>query len=126
MAARKEKLLLMAMTDADCPRFPIHEALMVSLIVCGSNSSSDIHLIRIYQIPLIEMGEELPQIILDIRTSKAINWKTAIVVYDSIFGKFNDSSSGANGLAVFLYSNSIRSRSRYHQPRGECIFRAQK
>lgn len=33
------------------------------------------------------MGEELPQIILDIRTSKAINWKTATVVYDSIFGR---------------------------------------
>lgn len=29
-ASRKETLLLMALTDADCPRFPIHEALMVS------------------------------------------------------------------------------------------------
>lgn len=33
------------------------------------------------------MGEELPQVILDIRTSKAINWKTATVIYDTIFGE---------------------------------------
>lgn len=36
---------------------------------------------------MIKMGEELPQILLDIRTSRSINWKTATVIYDTIFGK---------------------------------------
>lgn len=30
--ARKETLLLLALTEADCPRFPSHEALMVIYI----------------------------------------------------------------------------------------------
>lgn len=38
------------------------------------------------QIPFAKLGQELPQILLDIRAAGAINWKNAIVLYDDIFG----------------------------------------
>lgn len=38
------------------------------------------------QIPILTVGEELPQILLDIRTSRAFKWKSAILLYDDIFG----------------------------------------
>lgn len=34
----------------------------------------------------MKIGAELPQIILDIRAARAVNWKTATVLYDDIFG----------------------------------------
>lgn len=39
-----------------------------------------------WKIPRIKIGVELPQIILDIRTSHSVNWKTATILYDDIFG----------------------------------------
>lgn len=62
---QKERLLLIAITDPDCPRLPLHEALTI---------------------PRINVGIELPQIILDIRTSSSVNWRTATILYDDIFG----------------------------------------
>lgn len=43
-------------------------------------------LLLISQIPILSIGEELPQILLDIRSSQMVNWKSAVIVYDSIFG----------------------------------------
>lgn len=40
------------------------------------------------------MGQELPQILLDIRASHAINWKTAVVIYDETFGELRRMSDG--------------------------------
>lgn len=119
--ARKETLLLLALTDADCPRFPHHEALMVSSGWCFDSNSFEL-LCSHAQIPLIKMGEELPQIILDIRTSRAINWKTATLVYDSIFGKIIRKTIQMCWLKC-VKSNWMRirsdSRSWYHQSCGE-------
>lgn len=95
--ARKERLLLIAITDPDCPRLPMHEAITVSRrCICYMLKSSDFNcgsrVIGLYwnayliQIPRIGVGVELPQILLDIRTSKSINWKTATILYDDIFG----------------------------------------
>jgi hypothetical protein len=35
----------------------------------------------------MKIGEELPQVILDIKAVKAIDWKSAIVLHDDTFGK---------------------------------------
>ncbi|KAK4883102.1 hypothetical protein RN001_006421 [Aquatica leii] len=60
-AAREENLLHMAVSGSDCPRLPQNEAITV---------------------PLIEKGEEMPQIILDLRVAAAYKWDTVIVLYD--------------------------------------------
>ncbi|XP_031629410.1 ionotropic receptor 93a isoform X2 [Contarinia nasturtii] len=75
---QRERLLLMAITDPDCPRLPLHEALTI---------------------PRIKIGVELPQIILDIRTSHLVNWKTATILYDDIFDR-DTISRVANALSV--------------------------
>ncbi|KAJ6638184.1 Ionotropic receptor 93a [Pseudolycoriella hygida] len=61
-----ETLLLIALTEANCPRLPSNEAIMI---------------------PLIKIGDELPQILLDIRSSQIVNWKSAIIVYDNTFDR---------------------------------------
>ncbi|XP_055304071.1 ionotropic receptor 93a isoform X1 [Sitodiplosis mosellana] len=75
---RKERLLLLAITDPDCPRLPLHEALTI---------------------PRIKIGVELPQILVDIRTSHSVNWKTATILYDDIFDR-DTISRVASSLSV--------------------------
>ncbi|KAG4075738.1 hypothetical protein HA402_003564 [Bradysia odoriphaga] len=57
---QQETLLLIALTEANCPRLPI---------------------------PILNIGEELPQILLDIRSSQVVSWKSSIILYDSIFDR---------------------------------------
>ncbi|XP_055690671.1 ionotropic receptor 93a [Lutzomyia longipalpis] len=64
--ARQETLLLIAMTDPDCPRLPPTEAIMV---------------------PLTSHGEELPQVLLDLKSSQALRWKSTIVLHDDTFAR---------------------------------------
>lgn len=35
---------------------------------------------------MVNIGEELPQILLDIRSSQVVNWKSAVILYDNTFG----------------------------------------
>ncbi|XP_022115142.2 ionotropic receptor 93a [Pieris rapae] len=61
-----EQMLLFALTEVDCPRLPSNAAITVT--------SSD-------------PGEELPQIVLDLRTEKAFNWKSAILLHDNTLSR---------------------------------------
>ncbi|KAK5650424.1 hypothetical protein RI129_001453 [Pyrocoelia pectoralis] len=60
-AAREENLLFMAISESDCPRLPEGEAITI---------------------PMLQNGQELPQLILDLRTVNAYKWKTVIILYD--------------------------------------------
>ncbi|XP_017778842.1 PREDICTED: glutamate receptor ionotropic, delta-2 [Nicrophorus vespilloides] len=62
-AASDENILHIAISETDCPRMPVKEA---------------------FTVPLLKLGEELPQLLLDIRTSKILEWPSAIILYDSI------------------------------------------
>ncbi|XP_063930697.1 ionotropic receptor 93a [Zophobas morio] len=65
-AAEDQHLLHMAISETDCPRLPPDKAITV---------------------PLITKGEELPQLLLDLRTTKIYNWKSAVVVYDDTLSR---------------------------------------
>nr|WPO56527.1 ionotropic receptor [Leucinodes orbonalis] len=57
----EEELLLFALTEVDCPRLPSDAAITVTYV---------------------EPGQELPQILLDMRTKRAFKWKSAIILHD--------------------------------------------
>ncbi|CAH2047486.1 unnamed protein product, partial [Iphiclides podalirius] len=59
--AVEEELLLVALTEAGCPRLPADAAVTVTYT---------------------EAGQELPQIILDLRAERAFNWKSAVILHD--------------------------------------------
>ncbi|XP_003736546.3 ionotropic receptor 93a [Drosophila pseudoobscura] len=60
-STQETSVLLIAITDSDCPRLPLNKALMA---------------------PMVEHGDELPQIILDAKVQQILNWKTAVVLVD--------------------------------------------
>lgn len=57
----EEQLLLFALTEVDCPRLPTDSAVTVTFA---------------------GVGQELPQLFLDLRTQKAMIWKSAIILHD--------------------------------------------
>ncbi|KAL5274387.1 hypothetical protein ACFFRR_000866 [Megaselia abdita] len=57
----KNDILLIALTDINCPRLPV-EALMI---------------------PIVEKGKEIPQIIMDLRVQNIIKWKSSALIFDS-------------------------------------------
>lgn len=65
-AAEASNLLHMAISEPDCPRLPSDKAITI---------------------PLISRGEELPQILLDLRSSNVYTWKTAVVLYDDTLSR---------------------------------------
>lgn len=80
---QQETLLLIALTETNCPRLPSNEAIMV---LSTDNQRTFFYLKKQFQIPILNVGEELPQILLDIRSSQVVSWKSAVILYDSIFG----------------------------------------
>ncbi|KAH8268070.1 hypothetical protein KR018_012072, partial [Drosophila ironensis] len=58
---QETSVLLIAITDSDCPRLPLNRALMI---------------------PMVDHGDEFPQIILDAKVQQILNWKTAVVFVD--------------------------------------------
>ncbi|XP_046384942.1 ionotropic receptor 93a [Ischnura elegans] len=58
---KKETVLLVSITEADCPRLPIMEGLTI---------------------PLMNKEEQISQIILDLRSEKILQWKEANIIYD--------------------------------------------
>nr|ALT31632.1 ionotropic receptor 93a [Cnaphalocrocis medinalis] len=62
----EEELLLFALTEEDCPRLPTDSAITVTYV---------------------EPGEELPQILLDMRTQRAFKWKSAIILHDDTLSR---------------------------------------
>ncbi|XP_059057543.1 ionotropic receptor 93a [Achroia grisella] len=62
----EEELLLFALTEVDCPRLPLNSAITVT-----------------YSSP----GEELPQMLLDLRTTRAFKWKSAAILHDDTLSR---------------------------------------
>lgn len=60
--------LVLAVTEADCPRLPSQRGVTV---------------------PLVSGGGELSQILLDLRTLHAVEWTQAALLYDSSVGKYS-------------------------------------
>ncbi|CAG4935436.1 unnamed protein product [Parnassius apollo] len=61
-----EELLMFALTEADCPRLPVDSAITVTYTVAG---------------------QELPQLILDLRTMRALDWKSAVILHDDALNR---------------------------------------
>nr|AID59308.1 ionotropic receptor 2 [Macrocentrus cingulum] len=59
--AQKEKLVHFGITDPDCPRLPVRAAL---------------------SIPLVDPGEELPQIFYDLKMTKKLTWTRVNIIHD--------------------------------------------
>ncbi|CAH2084495.1 unnamed protein product [Euphydryas editha] len=62
----EEELLLFALTEVDCPRLPTNSAITVTYT---------------------EPGQELAQILLDLRTQRAFNWKSVVILHDSTLAR---------------------------------------
>ncbi|XP_047343839.1 ionotropic receptor 93a-like isoform X2 [Vespa velutina] len=65
-SARQSGVIHLAITDRSCPRISIFEGI---------------------SIPLINPGEELPQMFLDLRTANALSWKNVVILHDDSFEK---------------------------------------
>ncbi|CAG9864021.1 unnamed protein product [Phyllotreta striolata] len=59
---QKEELVHLAITESDCPRLPSDTAITI---------------------PLVDKGQELPQMLLDLRSEGIYNWKTLVIIYDA-------------------------------------------
>ncbi|KFB38903.1 AGAP000256-PA-like protein [Anopheles sinensis] len=66
--AVRERLVMLSITDPDCPRLPIGNAIMIP----RSDGTASAF-------------EEVSQIILDMKSSRAIDWRTATLLYDQAF-----------------------------------------
>ncbi|CAD6202689.1 GSCOCT00009718001.3-RA-CDS [Cotesia congregata] len=94
--ARAEKLVHLAITDLDCPRLPINEAITV---------------------PLIDPGEELPQIFFDMRLEESLDWNRVNFIHDGnqpiskVIQVFSSDFPKKLGLACQSLSGFTRGRS---------------
>ncbi|XP_050293416.1 ionotropic receptor 93a [Anthonomus grandis grandis] len=61
-AAKRENLLHIAISEHDCARLPQNMAITI---------------------PIIETGQETPQLLLDLRTNRLLNWKHTVIIYDN-------------------------------------------
>uniref|UniRef100_A0A182QEU3 Ionotropic glutamate receptor C-terminal domain-containing protein n=1 Tax=Anopheles farauti TaxID=69004 RepID=A0A182QEU3_9DIPT len=66
--AVRERLVMLSITDPDCPRLPSSSAIMIPRSDGSANSF-----------------EEVSQIILDMKSSRAIDWRTATLLYDQAY-----------------------------------------
>ncbi|KAG6440761.1 hypothetical protein O3G_MSEX001513 [Manduca sexta] len=95
----EEELLLFALTEVDCPRLPLRSAITVTYA---------------------EAGEELPQLLLDLRTSNAFKWKSAVILHDdtlnrdmvsrvvqSLTSQIDDESASPVSVSVFKMKHEI-------------------
>ncbi|XP_041979809.1 ionotropic receptor 93a [Aricia agestis] len=64
--AEEEQMLMFALTEVDCPRLPMDSAITVTFA---------------------EAGQELPQLLLDLRTTKTFQWKAAVILHDDTLGR---------------------------------------
>ncbi|XP_023172805.2 ionotropic receptor 93a [Drosophila hydei] len=58
---QRASILLIAITDSDCPRLPLNRALMI---------------------PMVSHGDEFPQIVLDAKVQGIFKWKSVVVLVD--------------------------------------------
>uniref|UniRef100_A0A1I8M4L7 Ionotropic glutamate receptor C-terminal domain-containing protein n=1 Tax=Musca domestica TaxID=7370 RepID=A0A1I8M4L7_MUSDO len=103
-STRANSVLLIAITDADCPRLPLDQTLMI---------------------PLVGRGEEFPQMILDAKVQNILPWKTAVVIMDENLVNENTKlvesvvheSTKNNVVPISLYLYSINERLRSQRKR---------
>ncbi|XP_055850497.1 ionotropic receptor 93a [Episyrphus balteatus] len=86
-------ILLFAITDSDCARLPSDKALMI---------------------PIIEKGEELPQLLLDIKVQNALKWKSCVLLLDKSIVNQNsqiiealvhdNSNSKIDPISLYIYT----------------------
>ncbi|XP_073816312.1 ionotropic receptor 93a [Musca autumnalis] len=101
---RSNSILLIAITDADCPRLPPDQALMI---------------------PMVGRGEEFPQMMLDAKLQNILPWKTAVVIMDENMVNENNKlvesvvheSTRNNVVPISLYLYSINERLRSQKKR---------
>ncbi|XP_017844834.1 ionotropic receptor 93a [Drosophila busckii] len=60
-STQETSVLLIAITDADCPRLPLNRALMI---------------------PMVSQGDEFPQLLLDAKVQGILNWKSVVAFVD--------------------------------------------
>lgn len=98
-SVRRERLVYIALTEAGCARLPSDEAIMV---------------------PIIGVGAELPQILLDARAAQAIAWKSSVLLYDETFGELRITNCIMQKRKTNKNRPHInRPRSRRHQSRDQ-------
>lgn len=61
VATRQQRVALLGATTPDCARLPPPAALAI---------------------PLLDPGQELPQLVLDMRTAKVFDWKSVVIIHD--------------------------------------------
>ncbi|XP_065204300.1 ionotropic receptor 93a-like [Planococcus citri] len=76
--AEDKDIMYLAITDNQCKRLPANEAITI---------------------PLASDGSELPQLIIDLQQSKAVNWKTATLIHDDSISdeQINDIAAALSG-----------------------------
>ncbi|XP_065210970.1 ionotropic receptor 93a-like isoform X2 [Planococcus citri] len=76
--AEDKDIMYLAITDNQCKRLPVNEAITI---------------------PLASDGSELPQLIIDLQQSKAVNWKTATLIHDDSISdeQINDIAAALSG-----------------------------
>ncbi|XP_037810946.1 ionotropic receptor 93a [Lucilia sericata] len=96
---RSSSVLLISITDSDCPRLPLNEAIMI---------------------PSVGISKEFPQMMLDAKVQKLLKWKTAIVMMDETIVNQNTKlvesvvHEGTNNIvpiALYLYGINDQLRS---------------
>uniref|UniRef100_A0A905RZW6 Lig_chan-Glu_bd domain-containing protein n=1 Tax=Stomoxys calcitrans TaxID=35570 RepID=A0A905RZW6_STOCA len=103
-ATRSNSIFLIAITDTDCPRLPLNEALMI---------------------PFVGRGEEFPQMILDAKVQNILPWKTAVVIMDETLVNENNKlvesvvheNTKSNVVPISLYLYSINDHLRTQKKR---------
>ncbi|XP_055623871.1 ionotropic receptor 93a [Toxorhynchites rutilus septentrionalis] len=93
--AARENLVIMSLTDTDCPRLPVDNAIMIPRSIPSSGNF-----------------EELPQVIMDMKTMKSFSWKAAVLLYDDSFDRdmiarsvaaLSKESDGVQPLSLSLF-----------------------
>ncbi|XP_055903819.1 ionotropic receptor 93a [Eupeodes corollae] len=100
-ATQINSILLFAITDSDCARLPSDKALMI---------------------PIISKGEELPQLLLDIKVQNALKWKSCVLLLDKTIVNQNsqiiealvhdNSNNKLDPIALYIYTfdDNLRSQ----------------
>ncbi|XP_039283032.1 LOW QUALITY PROTEIN: ionotropic receptor 93a [Nilaparvata lugens] len=81
-------ILFISITEVECPRLPTGEAITL---------------------PLSTAGKELPQLLLDLRSLNAVQWKSVALIYDQISLTDDDIQSVTEALTIELPGKSYPS-----------------
>lgn len=103
-AAAEEEVLVMAITDADCARPPGEWSETILYRFKRNNSKASLFSkfltgdAGVLSVPIIEPGLEMAQVLLDMRTGKGLDWRSANIIHD-------DTLSIHNAILVIIIDN---------------------